>query len=217
MKLVAVTMRQDVVTARQETVDALDIRWMDFLLRCGLAALPLPNCETTASRLLEHTLPDAVLLTGGGEPTSICGEMRPRDKVEALAIVWAQRMGRPVVGVCRGMQTLLARDGVHWRAVDGHVAVKHAVMGTLAREVNSFHRYAATGEAGPWTVLARAPDGVIEAAEDPERRLAAVMWHPERASPFDDRDIDLFVRWLASAPQQPRTQSHAGASSTSSP
>lgn len=216
MKLLAITMRQDVVATRQETIDALDTRWMDFLLRCGLAALPLPNCETTASHLLERTLPDAVLLTGGGEPACISGEVRRRDKVEALAIGWAQRMGRPVVGVCRGMQTLLARDGINWRAIDGHVAVKHAVAGSMTREVNSYHRYGATGEAGPWTVLARTPDGVIEAAENPERRQAAVMWHPERVSPFDTRDIDLFVRWLASGPQQQRTQVHAGSSATSS-
>jgi putative glutamine amidotransferase len=206
LKVVAVTMRQDPAVTRAETVDTLDARWADFLLRCGWAALPLPNCAAAAARLLERAAPEALLLTGGGDPACISGAHDVRDAVEGLAIDWAERHRLPIVGVCRGMQTLLARDGISWSPVDGHVGVEHAVDGRFARRVNSFHRYGVKGhELGPWQVVARAADGLVEAVEDASRHRAGVMWHPERMKPFASDDLELFTRWLANAAPSLRT------------
>lgn len=209
MKLIAVTMRQDPpASMAAHRLDALDARWADFLLRCGWAALPLPNCAAAAARLLDLAAPDALLLTGGGDPACISGAHDARDAVEALAIDWAERRSLPIVGVCRGMQTLLARDGIAWSPIDGHVAVEHAIEGHFARRVNSFHRYGVKGDdVGPWQVIARAADGLVEAVEDASRHRAAVMWHPERMQPFANDDLQLFTRWLASAPPSRRADS----------
>jgi putative glutamine amidotransferase len=56
-------------------------------------------------------------------------------------------------------------------------------------------------------VSARAPDGVIEGAEDPSHPfLVGVQWHPERRP--DDPLTQALFRGLVSAA---RTVAHAGA------
>lgn len=99
----------------------------------------------------------------------------------------------PVVGVCRGAQLLGALSG---GVLDQHVEhhggdVPHALetapdsavrraYGTAPEIVSSHHQAVRT--TGPGVrVTATAPDGLIEAVEVPERRLAlGTQWHPER-------------------------------------
>ena len=71
----------------------------------------------------------------------------------------------------------------------------HQIGGCARLEVNSAHHQAA-GAIGPDVVVSgRAPDGVIEAIEVPERRFCiGVQWHPEyRISAADDALFDALV------------------------
>ena len=102
---------------------------------------------------------------------------------------------RPVLGVCLGMQMMTLHAGgslnqhlpdthdthaSHWNSeheitptMDGHFA-----HGT----VHSRHRQAVENP-GRLSVLATAPDGIIEAVADPDRPFyLGVQWHPERTS-----------------------------------
>lgn len=205
MKLAALTMRSDRLSERCETVDMLDARWHDFLALCGFAVLPLPNNVQTASLLLQRFHPDAIVLTGGGNPLCVSGCREDRDSVEALAIEWAEIAHVPVIGVCRGMQVLLGREGVVCLEVFGHVCREHIVAGDVNRTVNSFHRFGPVGSVRPFYVLGRSSDGVIECIADPQRARFGMMWHPERQSPFSTFDVQLFRDWLESAPSQEAT------------
>jgi putative glutamine amidotransferase len=54
-------------------------------------------------------------------------------------------------------------------------------VGKASIEVNTYHKQAANTVGRGLRVVATAPDGVIEAFEDPTLPLfAAVQWHPER-------------------------------------
>jgi putative glutamine amidotransferase len=127
----------------------------------------------------------------------------------------------PVLGICGGQQLLnvalggdliqhipdaladcLAHEQPNPRTEPGHgVEVApgsrlHAIAGTGRLEVNSAHHQAA-GRVGPGVVISgRAPDGVIEAIEDPSRRFCVgVQWHPEyRLSAADDALFEAFVQ-----------------------
>jgi putative glutamine amidotransferase len=69
------------------------------------------------------------------------------------------------------------------------------IVGVSSMRVNSAH-HQAVKEAGPGlAVIARAPDGVIEGIEDPERRFCiGVEWHPEfEISEGDRRILEAFV------------------------
>jgi putative glutamine amidotransferase len=126
----------------------------------------------------------------------------------------------PVLGICGGQQLLnvvlggtliqhipdeidaaLAHEQPNPRDEPGHdVAVVaetllHRIAGGTALSVNSAH-HQAVKNVGPGVVVnARAPDGVIEGIEAPDRRFClGVQWHPEFAiDPADTRIFDAFV------------------------
>ncbi len=128
---------------------------------------------------------------------------------------------RPVLGICGGQQLMnvalggtliqhipdevpdcLAHEQPNPRTEAGHAVIVapdtllHRLAGggaTLA--VNSAHHQAA-GEVGEGVVISgKAPDGVIEAIEAPERRFClGVQWHPEYSiSAADDAIFQALV------------------------
>jgi len=131
---------------------------------------------------------------------------------------------KPVLGVCLGMQLMALRAGgaLHQHLPDVLDNPKlhendnrHAValcvpvsalvdqpLTTEQATVVSWHRQAAApglddeGHVGRLRVLATAPDGVIEAIDDPQRAFyLGVQWHPERggAGPLNQGLFDRFV------------------------
>ena len=160
---------------------------------------------------------DALVLEGGSDvsPTSY-GETplepkwsgdRIRDDYErALLAAFAER-GKPVLGVCRGLQlmnvafggTLLQdietqrpgalrhRDpavydrNVHAVEFEPGTRLARVFEGTRTATVNSVHHQGVKDLAPGFVVEARCPDdGMIEAIRRPEGSyMAAVQWHPE--------------------------------------
>ena len=101
----------------------------------------------------------------------------------------------PVLGVCLGMQMMALHAGgslnqhlpdthdshaSHW---DNEHQITPTMDGILAHgTVHSRHRQAVENP-GQLSVLATAPDGIIEAVADPDRPFyLGVQWHPERTS-----------------------------------
>lgn len=139
-------------------------------------------------------------LTRGIEPE--------RDRAEIYLTRYALAKHKPLLGICRGAQMMnVAMGGTLYQDLPSeftgtlphafntptfplnHAAhtVKVEEESLLARclhlpilEVNSRHHQALKEVAACWQVVARAPDGVIEAIEDPQQPFAlGVQWHPE--------------------------------------
>lgn len=143
-----------------------------------------------------------------------------RTRAELALIHAALERGMPVLGICGGEQVLavvlggtliqhipdavpgaLAHEQPNPRHEPGHEVeivpgTRLAAITGLARmAVNSAH-HQAVRDAGPRArVSARAPDGVIEAIEDPERKFClGVQWHPEYLiGPGDRRILEALV------------------------
>ena len=199
MKLVAVSQRVDL--RRGERRDALDQNWTRFLGAAGLRPLLVPN-DAPAARELVETLPLAgVVLTGGNDLAAYGGDAPERDAAETALIDWALKAGRPLLGVCRGMQMLQHYHGIRLEPVLGHVTPRQdiTVYGRRAT-ANSYHTFGAktsTPELEPW---AQADDGILKALRHRSQPLLAIMWHPERFSPFRPEDIALFRQHFGGAP-----------------
>lgn len=146
----------------------------------------------------------------GEERHELCGRVDlPRDRVELALTRWALEDGKPVFGVCRGMQVInvaaggtLVQDcslwenpikhdyfpGAGWArdylAHDLRVAEGsrlHAAFGATEVKINSMHHQAVQRIGEGLAATAWAPDGLVEAVEgtDPDHFLVGVQWHPE--------------------------------------
>ena len=160
-------------------------------------------------------------LYGGGERHHTVTLKERRTLFEWAITQGALERDLPVLGICGGQQLLnvvlggtliqhipdsvpdaLAHEQPNPRTEPGHeVAVLpgsllHRVTGAAMLPVNSAHHQAADRVGAGVVVSATAPDGVIEAIEDPRRRFClGVQWHPEyRISPGDTALVEAFVQ-----------------------
>jgi putative glutamine amidotransferase len=148
-----------------------------------------------------------------------------RDEMEIHLARWAVEGGRPILGICRGLQILnvalggtliqdiateisgaLAHDfpdtagaSIAHRVDLGPGLLREALEGRPRFDVNSSH-HQAVGELGVGLrICGTAPDGVVEAIELPGHPFAAaVQWHPERLLTRPEARA-LFARLTAEA------------------
>lgn len=144
-----------------------------------------------------------LLLPGGGDldpglfgqENTASRNIDPALDQAELALV-RQFAGKPVLGICRGMQLLnvayggdliqdLPTAAAHrWEQADQTHCIRAEgfLRGLYGGEfrVNSAHHQGVGRLAEGFCVTARADDGVAEAMECPQRRVYAVQWHPER-------------------------------------
>ena len=190
MKVVLYTQRVEVAESYGERRDCADQNIPCFIEACGYLPLPLPNIRNIAERLIEQIQPSGIVLTGGNSLTKYGGEAPERDEVERWILDVSLERDIPVYGFCRGMQVILDYFGCELEQVQGHVAVRHKLSGTLGElEVNSFHNQACYKVKGPLEALARTQDGVIEAVRHKDKRILGTMWHPEREERFQTLDL----------------------------
>ena len=158
---------------------------------------------------------DGLILSGGGdfnplwtgeEPSvKLGGINKERDLPELLITRLAYDRQIPILGICRGIQTLaIALGGEVAQDISDQATVKHSqdadrsepthsvkierdsildrIYASYPRplQVNSFHHQAVKAPGDKFCVVAMAADGIIEAIESTEfKPILGVQWHPE--------------------------------------
>jgi putative glutamine amidotransferase len=180
--------------------------------------IPLLDDDLPTLRQIYERL-DGIFLAGGvdmdpasygAEPHERCGRTDPpRDTVELQLARWALEDGKPVLGVCRGMQVMnVAAGGTLIQDCEACFpgAVKHdyfpgqgwardylahpvrmaagsrlaASFGGDEARVNSMHHQAVDVLAPSLEATAWSPDGMVEALEGRGGSFfVGVQWHPE--------------------------------------
>lgn len=191
--------------------------------------IPIGDPEEVSSYIRQI---DKLLLAGGHDVTpKFYGEAPhqklqatdpERDAFEIALIKEAVKQGKPIMGVCRGMQLLnVAFGGTLYQdlSLRGEETYKHVQLPTpfqtpthfvtLSKdfalsaflperyEVNSFHHQVVARVAETFTVMATADDGVVEAIESKEHKIFGVQWHPElthQAIPLEQEIFNYFVQ-----------------------
>jgi putative glutamine amidotransferase len=163
----------------------------------------------------------------GQKPHPQLGEVDvDRDATELPLIQQAVAQDVPIFAICRGIQSLnVALGGTLYQDLPSErpsaihhqqrelsiprdqfshsVRIEagsqlHEIVGADEMRCNSFHHQALRDVAPGLVVTAYAPDGVIEAAEHPNKHyLIAVQFHPEETAPHDDRSYRLFAAFVA--------------------
>ncbi len=170
---------------------------------------------------------DALLLTGGADYNPLWSGQQPipglqhinpnRDLPELLATRLAYNRQMPILGICRGIQTMaIAMDGEVCQDISNKPNIlKHSqdsdrsepthsvtiakdsllygIFGTDSLFVNSFHHQAVASPGKGMRIVATAPDGTPEAMESTEHKpMIGVQWHPEW---LGEEGLPLF-KWL---------------------
>lgn len=194
----------------------LDPRYMNALLASGALPVVLPltgdgaDIEALAGQFDGYLFPggpDFLPELFGEEPLPGCGQVDSRRDALELPLVRAViARGKPVLGICRGIQLInIALGGDIWqdlpsqkpgcvlhdqqRPFDAPVHRVQLAPDTLLTDivgersllVNSIHHQAARRPAPGLIEAAHTSDGVIEALCGPRDRpfLLGVQWHPE--------------------------------------
>lgn len=222
-----------------------------FLALAAVGALPwmvpLLRDEDTLRGTYERL--DGVFIAGGvdmhpesyGEEVhQLCGRTdRDRDRVELLFARWALEEGKPIFGVCRGMQVInVAAGGSLYQDCGEHFpgSMKHdyfpnagferdylahavqlepgtnlrAILGADEVQVNSMHHQGIKRLGEGLRSSAHAPDGLIEALEAGDHRFAVgVQWHPEALIDSDEPTRSLFAAFIAAAREHDASSSLA--------
>ena len=203
------------------------------ILNAGGVPLIIPSYDETEPLIQTLNRIDGLLLTGGAdinplflgeEPIKELHGINPRrDRQELLLTRLAADRQIPVLGICRGIQTMNAAFGgelyqdIHSqmegirikhdqdleRSYASHTvqvepdSLLHRLFGTETLAVNSFHHQAVKNAAPGFRICARSADGVIEAMESTEyKSMLGVQWHPECFILRGDECMMPLFRWL---------------------
>jgi putative glutamine amidotransferase len=204
--------------------------YIQAVVRAGGLPLLIPHLEDMALLRAVYERLDGLLLPGGedihpgyfGEPLherfrSISPE---RDTTELPLARWAVEEGKPLLGICRGIQVLnVALGGSLYQDIGAQCpgAGRHdwypgfprnllahrldlaggtrlaRILAAPAVEVNSLHHQSLKDLAPALEVTAVAPDGIVEGVEVRDHPFAlGVQWHPEELAGTDAGSQRLF-------------------------
>lgn len=213
------------LTANYEGVDAtLRDRYYKQVIAAGGTPIIIP--PVADKEVLVNTLQhiDGLILTGGGDYNPLWSGEEPspklhninkeRDLAELMLTRLAYNRQIPMLGICRGIQTLAIALGGKV-SQDITATVKHSqdadrsepthsvslvknstlysIYGTDKIFVNSFHHQAVSELGGRFRTIAKSSDDIIEAIESSEyKSILGVQWHPEW---LGDEGCKIF-KWL---------------------
>lgn len=219
------------ITANYTNGDAtLRDKYYEQVVKAGGTPVLIPPIadKNVIINTIDHI--DGLLLTGGGdfnplwtgeEPSPLLHSINAtRDLAELLTVRLAYNRQIPMLGICRGIQTLAialggkvaqdvktsikhSQDADRWEpthtvSIEPNTMLEEALnlkpqTSNLKAAVNSFHHQAVSDTGSRFRVSAKAPDGVIEAIESSEYKpIMGVQWHPEWLA---EDGLPLF-KWL---------------------
>ena len=216
------------ITTNYEGIDStLRSAYYRQIVEAGGTPMLIPpvNDNDVIMSTLDHI--DALLLTGGADFNPLWHGDEPipglhhinreRDLPELMLTRYAYYRQIPILGICRGMQTLaIALDGhIQQDLPNAEVRMKHSQdadreepthtvfvqKDTLLKKiynrdrmfVNSFHHQAVDEVSDKLRVSATAADKVVEAVESNEHKpILGVQWHPE----WLGKDGQPLFKWL---------------------
>lgn len=223
-KLVGVS--TELVTAYNKPYIGINTEYVRLIERSGGHPVMIPILEDLdlIDRIVKSL--DAVVLAGGADihpiiygedPNPNLGDVcLDRDETELAIITAAIKYGKPILGICRGLQLLNCHFGgtlyqdIFSQVPDviGHMSPStnfdfthsinldedgflYEIMGKDRMLVNSTHHQAIKKLGEGFKVVAKASDGIIEAIENRDKKIFAVQFHPEKMQEKNRTILDI--------------------------
>lgn len=209
----------------------LSSNYPNAVTRAGGMPIAIPVCCREFVEQYADML-DGLILTGGGDADpAFYGEApipeapefdRAVDQAEFDIFHAMLKRGKPVMGICRGMQMInVAMGGSLWQDLPtqrpGTVCHKnlhkegphaahtvyftkesglYALLNEAEMTTNSIHHQAVKALAPGLLCSAQTADGIVEAFESADQKVLGFQWHPEamHGCPESDRIFQWFVK-----------------------
>ena len=235
--IIGITCSQIEVGERKQPWLAAHTAYADAVAAGGGVPLLLPipspdwpnDPEAYAQAMLERV--DGLLLSGGNDsdPSFYGQELHPatklvsreRDLLELALAKQAMQHDRPMLGICRGIQTLTIaaggsliqdlpiepichssrpeRSSPYHKVTLDQGSRLNEIYGVAELTTNSYHHQAADA-IGSLRIIARADDGVVEGLEKGGCRFVlGVQWHPEEMIRQYPEQVKLFQALVGAA------------------
>ena len=207
-----------------------DANYVRAIRESGAIPVVLPNTDGSPAAIDDYLEKlDGLLMPGGPDipPSEWNEEPHPTVKLldddrfrfeKALVSAWIKRTKKPLLGICLGSQWInVAHGGSLVQDIPSEFNVNHrdtrhqvtleadsklaAIFGETNFEVNSFHHQAVRNLGTGLRIVAKSPEGIVEATEstDPQRFLIGVQWHPEKMFEAEARQRKLFTAFVDAA------------------
>ncbi|RJX26478.1 MAG: hypothetical protein C4537_02640 [Acholeplasma sp.] len=215
-KLIGITPRIIYETGVQKQF--VNTRYVERLTERGMNTLMLTFKNPHQEEIFQ--LCDAFLVTGGWDLNpKTYGETNEEglskdvhdelDTIDRDVIHYAIKHKKPLLGICRGHQSLnVFLGGTLQQDMKGHGSIKenHQIHMKKDRRfdvdskisVNSYHHQAIKDLASSLDALGIHEDGTIEIVYHKELPIFAVQWHPEMtpSDPISQKIFDTFIKLI---------------------
>lgn len=162
---------QRVLTHNNVSYDSLSLDWYSYLEGHNLIVIP-NRLDQDLIKLANDI--DLLIISGGGTHPV-------RSAIETTLVDQLYKLGKPIIGVCHGIQFLTEYFGGKLECINQHHNTTHNVVyDNKQLLVNSYHT----------NKIAILPKGATPLAYDLDNNceswikgnIGGVMWHPERKS-----------------------------------
>jgi gamma-glutamyl-gamma-aminobutyrate hydrolase PuuD len=154
----------------------------------------------------QHKNFDALIISGGNDlyTKSLKNIDMIRKKYVDFYYKKAVKKKIPIIAFCYGAQYIANKFKLALLKKNNHLT-KHNItnidpINSLKvkknRLVNSFHKFCVTGGGKYFTPIYKSADGTIECLFSKNKKILAIMWHPEREKNFLNEDKKLVGNFL---------------------
>lgn len=179
----------------------INSHYLNYINKAGFTPIMLPISNCNLEELLN--LCDCFLITGGNDMHSKWYNMPMHNSMKDVSIdmdildknviEYAIKNNKPLLGICRGLQSLnVFLGGTLYQDIIGHKKIENGQIARLNGRgrffknildeefsINSYHHQAIDKLADDLVSVIEA-DGIIEAVEHKSLDIYALQWHPER-------------------------------------
>ena len=195
---IGITQRELKLSNQKETYDSLDQNWFELANKCDIDLVLIPNRIINISDFIKKNKIKGFIFSGGGPITKNLGLNKKknnntnafRDITETKIFKICKERKIPILGVCRGMQSLniLFKGGI--TKIPGFVNKINYLKSfksiyknkyKVEKSIMSFHDYSITKNLLSKNLIPIYYSGrSIQMLKSKNEKILGIMWHPER-------------------------------------
>jgi len=149
---------------------------------------------------------DLIILSGGNTIKKYSNKIKDliRNKYDNFYFKNSIKFNIPLIGICHGAQFIAHKNNLKFKKDKKHVNFSHNILSSnkkLTGKIKSvicYHNYKIVTNNKNIAVIAHAKDNSVESFWVKKKKIAGIIWHPERSKKEIIYQINFFKKIYAS-------------------